>query len=140
MEPHGALSLRRLQGLLDHILTATPTAALGSLEDTIALSIPPPGEPLPAEVAAELSARCAAVEGRLQAFLVHDLFPDIAIVPKAIRFALKYREFYDQRPTVQRWIDTNVEGPSVNPTHSLPTIMRFPGTLLRGCLFFRARR
>jgi dienelactone hydrolase len=33
-------------------------------------------------------------------------------VPKAIRLALKYSEFYDQRPTVQGWIDNGIEGPS----------------------------
>jgi len=115
MEPRNVvLSVRRLQGLLDHITSATPAAAaaLGSVDETIALSIPPRGVDLPADVVAALEARCAAVEARLEAFAEHDLYSDVAIVPKAVRFALKYHEFNDQRPVVQRWLDTGVEGPS----------------------------
>ena len=36
----------------------------------------------------------------------------LAIFAKAIRFAIKYGEFYDQRPVVQGWIDNGIEGPS----------------------------
>jgi hypothetical protein len=39
------LSHRRLQGLLEHIIAAEPSA--GTALDSIALSIPPPGPPLP---------------------------------------------------------------------------------------------
>lgn len=114
---HGdQLRVRRLAGLLDHLMTQSPsTCAAGAntvLDDTIALSIPPRGVDLSEEVQAALRARCAAVEARLEAFQEHDLHADIAIVPKAVKLALKYHEFYDQRPVVQRWIDTNIEGPS----------------------------
>eukprot|EP01051_Picozoa_sp_SAG22_P034663 SAG22_NODE_15851_length_338_cov_2.288703_1_plen_91_part_01 len=84
------LSVRRLQGLLDHITSAPPAAAaaLGSVDETIALSIPPRGVDLPADVVAALESRCAAVEARLEAFAEHNLYSDVAIVPKAVRFAL----------------------------------------------------
>ena len=47
-----------------------------------------------------------------EAFAEHDLYADVAIFAKAIRFAIKYGEFYDQRPVVQGWIDNGIEGPS----------------------------
>eukprot|EP01043_Picozoa_sp_COSAG02_P021950 COSAG02_NODE_1126_length_14431_cov_37.854452_24_plen_373_part_00 len=111
----------RLAGLLDHLsLTHSPSVSCSAagavttelLDETIALSIPPRGVDLAEDEQAVLRARCAAVEARLKAFQEHDLHADIAIVPKAIKLALKYHEFYDQRPVVQRWIDTNIEGPS----------------------------
>ena len=86
----GDLPVRRLQGLLDHMLGAAPAAAaLGSLDETIALAIPPRGVELPGEMVKAMEARCAAVEARLSAFVEHDLYADIAIATKAVRFAIK---------------------------------------------------
>lgn len=87
------LPVRRIQGLLDHMLGAAPAAAaapLGSLDETIALAIPPRGVELPVEVLKAMEARCAAAEARLSAFVEHDLYADIAIATKAVRFAIKY--------------------------------------------------
>ena len=44
---------------------------------------------LPGEMVKAMEARCAAVEARLSAFVEHDLYADIAIATKAVRFAIK---------------------------------------------------
>ena len=108
-----APTVRRLQHFLDAISSQPASAAaLGSVDDTIALAIPPRGVELEAGVLSALEARVGDVEARLEAFAEHDLYADVAIFAKAIRFAIKYGEFYDQRPVVQGWIDNGIEGPS----------------------------
>jgi predicted esterase len=56
--------------------------------------LPPVGKALPAEIAAELNAKLGGLEQRMMASDRHELRGDIAVLLKAVRFALEQREFY----------------------------------------------
>ena len=108
--PPRAPGSRRLAQLSAHVTTAA--AAATTSIPPISLSIPPAGQPLEAAAATELRGRVDALRARLAPFAEGECFPDAAICTKAVEFALKYCEFYDQRPAVEGWLASGIEGPS----------------------------
>lgn len=79
------------------ILTAVIRAPA---QDSIAIPprvLPPAGERLSTEAAAQLSDALTLLEARLAAVRQHPLEADVAIYSKALRYALEFREFYSDK-------------------------------------------
>lgn len=57
--------------------------------------VPPVGNDLPPEVEKELRAGLAEMQDLLLGLEKHELFPDVAVYEKAVRWALDYKEVYD---------------------------------------------
>ena len=76
------------------ILIASKLAAADPLPP-IARRLPPPGDPLEPEVRQQLVQRLEHVQRRLSRQAQHPLVADVRIFSDAVRFALRYNEFYN---------------------------------------------
>ena len=57
--------------------------------------IPPAGNDLPPGVEKDIRAGLVELQGLLKGLEKHELFPDVAVYEKAVRWALDYKEVYD---------------------------------------------
>ena len=83
--------------LLAAVVCAVPAAADGpkdNVPDKVR-PVPPVGNDLPPEVVAELRAGLKELQDLLKGLEKHELFPDVAVYEKAVRWALDYKEVYD---------------------------------------------
>ncbi len=99
--------------------------------------LPPPGIEVPAEVRQELEAKLATLEPRLKKITYEPHRGDIEIFTKAVRYALRFQEFYDKKDFDKaRWALQQAEERLAHAEQGNAPWLRQTGLVVRGYYSF----
>ncbi|MCC6884087.1 MAG: hypothetical protein IT576_18140, partial [Verrucomicrobiales bacterium] len=87
---------------LSGLASAIPAQAAAAEPEEITRILPPPGIELPADWRAGIEARMKKMQEDWWDLEGEDLFPDVAVFHKAVRFAIDNGEFYDAKKDLPR--------------------------------------